>query len=335
MLEKLRQKAQYFEFYDQDNIPLNKECYLLGDASIEIIERQWLAYCSDAYDMETREHPNAITEYIPFNIISSDQTSFSLNLLLDRSQRFHSITRTLPKKFFRIGFLPFTSEKRPFIIVDQNWIDQLRLNLYSTYVIIDFIGTNALLKEYGEFPIQKLISIKGIIDKFSSQNPAIQFLSCADNIIIKAGWAFGSYDQCYKPEKLIEMVNQIMVEIRQHADISSYAIFTQGANYVNEKILPYSPSPVNHLFISSISTPFIENFAIDEHVRIAIREKKITGQAFYLERSFYISTNRKYSSGQEPFYFKTMDFEHKKSGKMLGYIPLSYSQIFDLVEMNP
>ncbi len=125
MLFKLKQFPQYFEFYSPVNIPVNKECFLLGDAHLNVIEQQWLAY-SKGKNEKTWPHPNALMDYIPFVITSADKENFHITALLDRSTRFHTVDRKLPKTYFRIGFLPFTSEKRPFVIVDQQWFDLLR-----------------------------------------------------------------------------------------------------------------------------------------------------------------------------------------------------------------
>ncbi|WP_316799716.1 hypothetical protein [Pedobacter frigidisoli] len=333
MLEKLTKLPKYFQFFTRDNISNHKECYLLGEDDEKIIMQQWLDYSLPETDIRYWEHPNSLMEYIPCHITETSTTHFNITLLLDRSRRFHTVTRTLPKEFFRIAFLPFTSESRPYIIVDQEWFDQLHRNLYSSYVMIDFIGIGSVLNHYGEFPVAKLSQIKTIIDVHSRANPDIQFLSCADNIIIKTGWRFRSEDQDYQPEKLISMVNQIMTEISIQTSLSSYAIFTQGANYVNELEMPPSDTPNNHLFISSISAPFMESFAIDEHIRSLIRAKKIEARPFYLEKSFYLSTRRKYTVQNEPHDFKSQNFEHQKTGKIITYTPLAYSQICDLIDI--
>lgn len=335
MLKKLKEYPRYFEFYDKDELPNHKECYLLGEDNEKIIVQQWLNYILPESDMQEWEHPNGLMEHIPCHISSASTSHFNLTLLLDRSRRFHTVTRTLPKKFFKIAFLPFTSESRPYIIVDQQWFNQIQQNIYSSYVMIDFIGIGSLLNEHGEFPLDKIITIKAIIDKYSIQNPGMQFLSCADNIIIKTAWNLRSADNAYAPEKLIYTVNKIMGEIKQEAMLSSYAVFTQGANYVNEMEIPSGVTPINHLFLSSISAPFMECFAIDEHVRSLIRAKKMIGHSFYLEKSFYISSERKFSSGNEPQYFQEKDFEHKKTGKVITFSPLNFQQICDLIKIEP
>ncbi|WP_316848905.1 hypothetical protein [Pedobacter agri] len=333
MLDQLKKQPGYFEFYTPEDIPGNKEYYLLGEDDEKIIEQQWIAYSMSDADMMNWKHPNSLMAYIPCHISSNALTHFTLTILLDRSRRFHTVSRTLPKDFFKAAFLPFTSETRPYLIVNQKWFNQLLANLYSSYVLIDFIGIGSLLNRYGEFPTEKLIKIKSIIDTFSVAHPNMQFMSCADNIIIKTGWRLNSDDSDYHPEKLIHMVNQIMAEITTQTSLSSYAIFTQGVNYVNELAMPPSETPRNHLFISSISAPFMEAFAIDEHVRTMIRKKKIEGHPFYLEKSFYISTKRKYTADQEPIYFKNIYFEHQKMGKLITYTPLTYPEICDLIKL--
>src|SRR5690606_15925752 len=167
-------------------------------------------------------------------------------------------------------------------------------------------GIRNLLNEYGEFPSDTLNSIKAIVDKFCNQNKDLTFLTCADNIIIKSGWEFVTENSKYQPEKLVITVNQLMAEIKKETQISSYAIMTQGANYVDEKNLTHSVTPKNHFFMGSISVPFIEAFEIDSDIRKRIKNKEIEKMPFYIEQSFYISTKRRHYSSEEPTWFKKL-----------------------------
>jgi len=79
----------------------------------------------------------------------------------------------------------------------------------------------------------------------------------------------------------------------------------------------------------------MEVFAIDEQSRYLIRKNEIEKNNFYLEKSFYVSTRRKYSYADEPTSYKWIQFRHRKSDKLFEFRPLSYSQIKDLIEINP
>ncbi|WP_291067841.1 MULTISPECIES: hypothetical protein, partial [unclassified Empedobacter] len=135
-------------------------------------------------------------------------------------------------------------------------------------------------------------------------------------------------------EKLLITVNQLITEIKKETEISSYAIITQGANYVNEKNLTDSATPKNHFFMSSISVPFIEAFEIDFDIRKRIKNKEIEKMPFYIEQSFYISTKRKHYSSEEPTWFKKFDFESEKLKTSLSYSALTFENICDLIDIS-
>ncbi len=124
MLDKLKDYTQYFKFYEADTFPINKEFFLLGDKNLNIIEKQWLAY-SNNLSAASWEHPNSLMDYIGGIVISSDSTSLYLTLRVDRTTLFHKVDECLPKTLFRIGFLPFTSEKRLFMVVAQEWFEHV------------------------------------------------------------------------------------------------------------------------------------------------------------------------------------------------------------------
>lgn len=334
MLNNLQTHNEHIEFYGATNIPLNKDSFLLSDQWLDRIEQQWTEYLSPECDYEKWTHPNGLMDYIPCHISSANDSHLNITLLLDRSSRFHTISKILPTKFFRTAFKVFTSEKRPYIIVDQNWFNNLRNSIYSAYVLIDFVGIRSLLNEYGEFPSNTLNSIKAIVDKFCIQNEDLTFLTCADNIIIKSGWDFFPENSKYQPEKLVITVNQLMAEIKKETQISSYSIMTQGANYVDEKKLTHSATPKNHFFMSSISVPFIEAFEIDSDIRKRIKNKEIEKMPFYIEQSFYISTKRRHYSSEEPTWLKKLDFVSEKLKTRLTYSALTFENICDLIEIK-
>lgn len=334
MLDKLQKQKEHIKFYEISDMPLCEESFLLSDQWLDKIEHQWNEFLSPEYDYENWTHPNGLMDYIPCHISSVNASYLNITLLLDRNSRFHKVSTTLPISFFRTAFKVFNIKSRPYIIVDQNWFNNLRNRIYSAYVLIDFVGIRNMLNKYGEFPSNTLNSIKAIVDKFCNQNKDLTFLTCADNIIVKSGWEFVPENSKYQPEKLIITVNQLMSEIKKETKISSYAIMTQGANYVDEKNLSHSITPKNHFFMSSISVPFIEAFEMDSDIRKRIKNKEIEKMPFYIEQSFYISTKRRYYSSGEPTWFKEFEFESEKLKTRLAYSALTFENICDLIELN-
>jgi hypothetical protein len=159
MLDSLQTQNEHIEFYGISNIPLNSDSFLLSDQWLDRIEQQWTEFLTPECDYEKWIHPNELMDYIPCHISPINNSNFNITLLLDRSSRFHTISKALPTKFFRTAFKVFCCEKRPYVIVDQNWFNNLRNSIYSVYVLIDFVGIRNLLNDYGEFPFEILNSM--------------------------------------------------------------------------------------------------------------------------------------------------------------------------------
>lgn len=334
MLDRLLKYDSHVRFYEAPDIPLKRDSFLISNENLSQIETQWMEFFSSTYNYNTWKHPNELMDYIPCHISYVNEDYLNVTLLLDRTNRFHTISKTLPLKYFKTAFLVFSAEKRPYIVVDHVWFNKIKSSIYSAYVLIDFVGVRDLLHQFGEFPSQKLDSVKRIVDDFARQNKELTFLTCADNIILKSGWAYDHQSSSYHPEKLIKTVHDLMTRIEDETQIKSYSIFTQGANYVDERSIAMSHSPSNHYFISSISVPFIEAFEIDNDIRKRLRRNEIERESFYIEQSFYVSTKRRFFGSDEPRWFRKVSFQCEKLKTDLTYSPVSYDNICTLIDMN-
>jgi hypothetical protein len=334
MLEPLRQYRQYIRFYDLDNLPLNRDCFLLSDNNNDLLNKQWLEFLSPQYNQNKWKHPNELMDYIPCHFSSVSSTHADITLLLDRNLRFHTVRKFLPLNFLLAAFQIFTSEKRSYIVVSEKWFAKIKNSNYSTYALIDFIGIRNLIMTKGEIPSNTISKIKDIIDRISKANPDLVFLSCADNIIVKSGWSAKKVCSKYKPESFIQTVNDLMNQLKAETEIDSYAILTQGVNYINEKELAHTRSPKNHFFMSSIAVPFIEAFEIDNNIREQIRNKRLIKAHFYVENSLYMSLKRRFFLQDEPSWFKKISFMTEKLKTEVIYIPLSFDQIGHPIQMT-
>lgn len=224
--------------------------------------------------------------------------------------------------------------RTPIHIVDKDWFNFIRTSLYSTYALIDFIGIREIISKHGEIPTSIIESLKEVIDKFAVNNPSYDFLTCADNIIVKSNWIINEQINNYRPESFVITIHELMKQLKSKIDLSSYAIITQGANYVNENDIRKRYRQENHFFMPSISVPFIEAFEIDNDVRKRIRNKEIKKCQFYIEHSFYISLKRKLYSGEEPKWLEFLEFKNSKNKNLLKYMGVSFSEFKDLVELK-
>lgn len=330
MLEKLKAKTQDFEFVEYDDMEFKRDGFLISGEYPKLLEEKWLDYIEN----EESEHPNNYFDYINCYFDSQTKNDININLLLDRRYRFHSIKKLIPKSKIYCSFIPYSMEGHQYTIVDKDWFNFIRNSLYSTYALIDLVGVRALISEHGEIPSSFVQTLKNIIDEYAKKNVAYDFLTCADNIIVKSNWHVNEEINTYSPESFIITIKELMNRIELEIGLSSYVIITQGANYVNENGFQEKDRLINHFFMPSISVPFIEAFEIDNDARVRIKKEEIKKSQFYLEHSFYISLKRKFYSSEEPNWLQFIEFTNSKNKNPLKYTGVSSQELKELVELE-
>jgi hypothetical protein len=330
MLDKLRERTDVFKFMNPHEIEFDHKGFLISGEDPKLIESKWMEWIKE----EDSEHPNNYFDYISCFFDGQTSNDLNINLLLDRSQRFHSIKKIIPKSKIQCSFSPFSREGHQYIIVDKDWFNFIRNSSYSTYAMIDFIGVRDLITKHGEIPYSILETLNAIINEYAIANPSFDFLTCADNIIVKTNWLINEEANTYTPEYFIKVISELMKHIEKEIHLLSYVIITQGANYVNENGIRKKDRLENHFFMPSISVPFIEAFEIDTDARKRIRNHEIEKSQLYIENSFYISLNRKYTSNEEPSWLQFIEFSNSKYKNKLKYIGVSFEELSELVELQ-
>lgn len=330
MLEKLKAKTNVFDFVEYSEMEFRRDGFLISGEDLSLIEEKWIDYIEE----DDAEHPNNYFDYIPCYFDSQTETDLNINLLIDRRYRFHSIKKLIPKSKVYCSFIPYSMEGHQYTIVDKDWFNFIRNSLYSTYALVDFVGVRALISEHGEIPSSVVQKLKEIINEFAKENISCDFLTCADNIIIKTNWHLNETINTYSPESFVLTINDLMKKIEDNIGLSSYAIITQGANYVDENGLQKTDRLKNHFFMPSISVPFIEAFEIDNDARNRIRNKELKKSQYYLEHSFYISLKRNFYSSEEPDWFKFIEFTNSKNKNPLKYTGVSFIELTELVNLE-
>lgn len=329
MLEKLKSKTNKFEFVEFDNMELRRDGFLISGENPNLIEEKWCEW----FEQENSKHPNNYFDYIHCYFDDKTNSHLQINLLLDRSHRFHSIKKIIPKSKIHCSFIT-SYDNHQYIVVDKDWFNFIRNSMYSTYALIDFIGVRKIISDYGEIPQSFFKSLKLLIDEFAIKNPTYDFLTCADNIIVKTNWLVNENINTYSPESFTRTIHDLMNRIEVTINLKSYTIITQGANYVNENGLINNHRLENHYFMPSISEPFIDVFEIDTDARKKIKNNEIKKSQFYLENSFYISLKRKYSSGEEPEWVQFAEFTNSKNNNLLKYLAVNFEELSVLTELK-
>jgi len=330
MLKELKKIPEQFEFYAPEEIPKERDCFLLSVNGEKLIERQWIEWHYN-YDNDTWKHPNELVDYTPCWIYSTNNLFINLSFIVNYKDRFHSVNALLPKQMMKTAFLPFTAEKRPYILVNDSWYNKLFSYTYSMYCIIDFIGIRELIAKYGEVPAETINNIQSVCNDVGNSNKNLQIIMLADNIIVKSKWKPEESDK-YNPEILVRLIIDLMNGIEKSSGIKSYAIFTQGIDYVNEDEIFDISKNENIISIPSVSSPFIESFEIDNNVRKLIRKKDLKPKNLYIEKSLYLSMDRKFYSSEEPNWMIKKKFNSEKNLRDIEYLALDRDEFEELIK---
>lgn len=330
MLKKLKDKTNVFKFVEYNEMEFRSDGFLISGENPKLIEKKWIEWI----EQDNSNHPNNYFDYIECYFDSQTPNDLHINLLLDRSLRFHSIKKIIPKSKIHCTFIPYRMEGHQYTIVDKDWFNFIRNSLYSTYALIDFVGVREVISEHGEIPYSIIEGLKTLIDDCATKNPSYDFITCADNIIVKTNWQVNDFVNTYTPEAFVNNIHELMGRIETEIGFTSYAIITQGANYVNENGNKETERLVNHFFMPSISVPFIEAFEIDNDARKRIKSKEIKKSQFYIEHSFYYSLKRKFYSSEEPEWLRFTQFINSKNKNPMKYMGVNFNELLELVEFE-
>jgi len=334
-MDELRDFTDVFKFYNPKEIPKNWMCYLLGDEQLSFIKSQWKDFAINGYgENDDWKHPMRNVESIECTVIHCDGDYLNVKFIINRINRFHIVHRVLPVKELLHAFEVICIEKYPYLIVKQQWFNEMVNSNNSTYAYIDFIGIKKIIYQNGKIPTAVINPILNIINRFSTENPEMIFLTLADNIVIKASWNIFVGNLDYEPEKFMTLLQVVLRAIKDEAGIQAYCIVTQGTDYIKEEDIEFSsPQSSNHFFLSSISVPFKDAFEIDDDVR-----KKVKGDLrksdFYIEESFYYSLKRNYFSGKEPIEMNKQHVISQNSDREISYFPLTLDEVSQLVKFE-
>lgn len=319
--------------FDYSQIPVERDLFILGEDDFARNREKWVAYLEGTHE----QHPNHYMKYIHGYCKFAQNTILDVFTEINIFDRFHGVCKKLIERDFRYCFQYYSSGERPFIIVSQMWIDNLKSDIYASYAMIDIIGVKKYLEENGTIDKERITHYKTQIDSIASENSNYIFVTFTDNIFIKCNWMASNpdYNSTYTPEHLFLIIKKIQNIIFKIFNLKSYAIVTQGRELFENDELLHINSKNNHFFIGSISTPFIELFDIDESVKEHIKKDSTYKQNLYLSETCFLSLK-----------FKTNDIERNKIGvefkliknnsgvSMDSFYSIDLDKIIDLIEYD-
>lgn len=273
--------------FDYQDIPENRTVFLINATEFDNKSEKWINYIEG----NTSTHPNNYFDYVHGSCKFTKQGIIDVFTEITLKSRFHGVCKKILPKDFVCCFQFYSAGEKPFILVSQEWFNNIQMDNYSIYAMVDIAGIKDYLLKHGSIEDEVIINYKRAVDKISEKESTYTFITFTDNIFIKKNWNSSGqeYLDSYKPEHMLQIIKELQTEIYNVFKLASYAIVTQGLQLFkdNETLLQSNTS--NHFFIGSVATPFIELFDIETAIRNKIKSNPEFKQNLYLSESFYIS----------------------------------------------
>lgn len=283
-------KHELFDIYSFDEIPLDRDIYLVDEKYIAEYENSMLQFFEGAeYEFV------GYVSYIAARAIK--ENSIELSWYANVHDRFHEIAISLPREQFVTCVGSWQSDEKPRIFVKSEWLASIHLRTYSVFALIDAVDVKKALSN-GTITRERLIKLRNEIDNIASKYPDISFISFADSLLLKSNWSVGhlksNVKYTYVPEVFIFLTTEIDKIYQQVLGLKAYAVITQGSNeYYDDSLLHISPFK-NHICLNSLGVPFAQLMEIENTARNAIRNH-IHGPAdLYLDEHYFHSLKYKY-----------------------------------------
>ena len=274
-----------FDKYAFDEIPLNRDLYLMDEIWMNEYEESLLA---PFQGLEGEHEP---VGYISYAAARSIEVAVAeLSWYANIYDRFHEVRISLPRDQFVACVGSWQCDEKPHIFVKSNWLEHMYLQSYSTFALIDAIGVKQALR-CGSLTREKLIQLRNRIDVLAVRHPDISFISFADNVLLKSNWHVGMYNHeiqySYAPEMFIRLISEIQSAYREVLGLDVYAVLTQGSNAYYEDSLLHISDTRNHISLNSLGLPFAQLMSIDKAATKAIREARDGAEVYMDERFFH------------------------------------------------
>lgn len=273
----------YFDVYRWEEVPLNRDCYLMEDSYLEEYEK----YSLDLFESSHDRDPVGYVSYVAVRKI--DESSLQLSWYANVSTRFHELTIRLPRDAFIACVGCGRYDDKPHIFVKSDWLLALHEKAFSAFALVDAIGVKNALRNHS-LSRDTLFQLRDRIDRLAARFDSVAFVSFADSLLLKSNWSVGhfrsSVKYTYDPDVLLLVIRQLRRIYREVTGLKIYAILTQGANeYAADSLLHISASG-HHVSLNSLGIPFAELTAIDHAVSLNIKAGLHAPAELYIDEKF-------------------------------------------------
>ena len=274
-----------FRTYPFEDVPLNRDVFL--------IDEQWLGQYEASLVAMFNGGQYDNVGYISYAAIRYvDEFALELSWYPNIYDRFHEVTVRLPRDQFITCVDCWKYDEKPHAFIKSGWLSKLHLRPYSAFALIDAIGVKNAIAHH-DLTKEKLVELRNRIDLVAANNLGVSFVSFADSLLLKSNWSIGTFDSnveyTYEPEALIKLFPTISEIYEEVLDLRIYAALTQGLNEYYDQALLHISQSSNHICLNSIGLPFAQLLAIDNAVRIALRQDVHEPADLYIYEKFYHS----------------------------------------------
>ncbi len=274
-----------FDIIPYESIPLNRDCFLISDRYIPEFEEEWLK--TFAKVPEAKPYEKYMVSWIA--IEGRTNQYLELSICIDMHSRFHGMKKRLPRSAIETCVHVFNYEKRCYLFVKDQWIQDFISSSYSVFGLVDAIGIKDLLAKNGGIDAKGLNQLKQGIDTIAKKYSNVLFVSAADGLLLKTNWKINAEIYDFNPERLISLFGDIREVYKEAIDCDVYGIFTQGYNEYSHTDLYHISPEGNHLNIHSLGTSFTQLYEIESQVRKNLRDAVHVGCELYFDRDFAVA----------------------------------------------
>jgi hypothetical protein len=284
---------EHFDKYAFEDIPLNRDIYLMDEKWIPEYEASLLnVFAGNG------------AEYRPVGYISYACArkvlpgGVELSWYPNIDDRFHEVAVWLPKDAYVACVGSWRWDEKPHIFVKGDWLNHLYLRSYTIFALIDAIGVKSAIRS-NALTRDRLIRLRDRIDDMARRYLSISFISFADSLLLKSNWTVGHFESAvkytYSPEIFFTLFEELRALFREELGLEIYATLTQGSNEYYDDDVTHVSASGNHISLNSLGLPFAQLLAIDDAARAAIRSRAHLPSDLYMDELFFRSVQFKHS----------------------------------------
>lgn len=318
-----------FKVYHFDQIPLNRDVYLMDE--------KWIAEWESGMVKMFNRGGYPIVGYISHAAVRAiGESALELSWYPNVHTRFHEMKIIMPLEQLIKCVGCYEYDHDPVLFVKGKWLSQIHLRRHSVFALVDAIGVKAALLA-GSLDRKLLIRLRKRIDTVSKHHESFSFVSFADSLLLKSNWYVGQYNSktkySYEPELIIRALVDVRKVYKDVLGMEIYAVLTQGSNeYYDDNLLHISG---NHVSLNSLGLPFAQLLEIDSAARDAKKKKLHEAADLYMDEDYFHSLNfiqefamkknelPKYSyhlpMGTGPGYYYCSNFDDLRANLRKGY----------------